>query len=164
MSAAANGRRCDNCTACCFTHAVTAIQKPGGEWCPHCEIGAGCRIYRERPEQCQEFSCLWLRGGWGNEQDRPDRLKVVVGDLAVKVGNRRIRLVQFIETDPGAMDQKRLAELIRMFRTEGVGICIARMLPSGRHADATYEIPGNLLAMGELDLFKQALAKLSPFE
>jgi len=38
MGAAINGRTCDTCTACCFTHAVTAIAKPGSEWCPHCEI------------------------------------------------------------------------------------------------------------------------------
>ena len=160
MSAAVKDRTCDTCTACCFTHAVPAIQKRGSEWCRHCEIGAGCRIYLNRPEQCREFSCLWLQGGWGNELDRPDRLKVVVGGIAVKVGDRRIRLVQFIETEAGAIDQDRSTRLIRMFRTKGFGICIARLLPSGRHADATYEIPGNLLAAGELELFKEALGKL----
>ena len=161
MSAAMNRRTCDTCTACCFTHAVTAIQKSGSEWCPHCEIGAGCRVYSNRPEQCREFSCLWLQG-WANEQDRPDRLKIVLGGIAVNVAGRRVRLVQFIETVMGAMDQERVTALIGSFRDEGFGICIARLLPSGRHADAAYEIPGSLLAEGEIDLFKAALGKLDP--
>ena len=157
-----NDRTCDTCTACCFTHAVTAIQKRGSEWCPHCDIGRGCRIYVERPEQCREFSCLWLQGGWGDELDRPDRLKVVVGGFAVHVGGRPIRLVQFIEIEAAAMDQERVTRLIGMFRTKGFGVCIARLLPSGRHADATYEIPTNLLSADEVGPFKQALGKLDP--
>lgn len=161
MSTPINGRTCDACTACCFTHAVTAIQKPNSEWCPHCEIGAGCRIYPNRPEQCGEFSCLWLQG-WGDVQDRPDRLKVVMGGIDVNVAGRRVRLVQFIETGLAAMDQEHVTQLIGMFRTKGFGICIARLLPSGRHADAIYEIPGGLLAEGEVELFKAALGSLDP--
>ena len=161
MSTVINGRRCDDCTACCFTHAVTAIQKPGSEWCPHCEIGSGCRIYPERPEQCREFSCLWLQG-WADDQDRPDRLKIVLGGIAVNVAGRRVRLVQIIETAMGAMDQEHVTQLIGMFKAKGFGICVARLLPSGRHADATYEIPGSLLAAGEVELFKVALGKLDP--
>lgn len=161
MSAAINARTCDTCTACCFTHAVTAIAKPGGEWCRHCEIGSGCRIYLDRPEQCREFSCLWLQG-WASEHDRPDRLKVVLGGIDVQVAGRRVRLVQFIETAIGAMDQEHVTELIGMFRAKSFGICIARLLPSGRHADATYEFPGSLLAADEVELFKEALGKLDP--
>jgi hypothetical protein len=131
MGAAINGRTCDTCTACCFTHAVTTIAKPGSEWCPHCEIGSGCRIYAARPEQCREFSCHWLQG-WASENDRPDRLKVVLGGIDVNVAGRRVRLVQFIETAMGAMDQDHLTELIAMFRAKSFGICIACLLPSGR--------------------------------
>ena len=54
------------------------------------------------------------------------------------------------------MDQERVTRLIGMFRTKGFGVSIARLLPSGRHADATYEIPTNGGA------FKQALCKLDP--
>jgi hypothetical protein len=83
--------------------------------------------------------------------------------IAVHVGGRRIRPVQFIETEMEAMDQERVTQLIRVFRAKGFGICIARLLPSGQHADATYEIPANLLAAGEVEAFKQALGKLDPF-
>ncbi len=162
MNITASGRSCDGCTACCFTHAVAAVKKRLGEWCRHCDIGAGCRIYRERPEQCQQFSCLWLQGDFGDEHDRPDRLRVVVGGIVVNVGNRCIRLVQFLETEAGALDQERVRPLIGMFRAKGFGICTARLLPAGGYADATYEIPANLLAESELELFKEELGKLDP--
>jgi hypothetical protein len=160
MNAAAEPRQCGACTACCFTHAVTAIGKRSREWCPHCEIGVGCSIYLDRPEQCRGFSCLWLRGGWGDEQDRPDRLKVVVGGIAVNVGGRRVKLVQLIETEAGAIDQERVARLIERFKANGFAICTARLLPTGQHADATYEIPGDMLGAHQLDAFKAALARL----
>lgn len=160
-TAAVDRRSCDACTACCFTHAVAGV-KEGGEWCRHCDVGAGCRIYLDRPEPCRQFSCLWLQGGWGDENDRPDRLKVVVSDIAVPLGSRRIRLVQFIETEAGAIEQRRVADLIGMFRAKGSAICIARREPSGCYADASYEIPGDVLAESELDLFKQELSRLKP--
>jgi hypothetical protein len=104
-----------------------------------------------------------MQGGWGDEHDRPDRLRVVVGGIAVKVGERRIRLVQFIETEAGAMDRERVKPIIEMFRAKGFGICIGRLLPSGKYADADYEIPANLLSGSELEPFKEALARLDPF-
>jgi hypothetical protein len=51
-----------------------------------------------------------------------------------------------------------VTRLIGMFRTKGFGVCIARLLPSGRHADATYEIPTNLLSADEVGAFKQRSA------
>jgi methyl coenzyme M reductase gamma subunit len=95
-------------------------------------------------------------------EDRPDRLKVVFSGIAVNVAGRRVRVVQFIETVAGAMDQEHVRQLIGMFRAKGFGICIARLLPSGRHADAIYEIPSHLLAEGEVELFTAALGKLDP--
>jgi hypothetical protein len=158
----ADQRSCDQCTACCFTHAVSTV-KEGGEWCRHCDVGAGCRIYLSRPEQCRGFSCLWLQGRWGDEDDRPDYLKVVVCELAVPMGNRRITIVQFIETERGALDQARVSALIGMYRTQGIAMCTARLEPSGSYGDASYEIPISLLPENELDSFQQELGKLNPF-
>jgi hypothetical protein len=137
--------------------------KREGEWCRHCDVGGGCRIYLDRTEQCRQFSCLWLQGGWEDEDDRPDRLKVVVSDMVVPVRNRHIRIVQFIETEPGAIDQARVATLIATFRAKGLAICIARLDPVGRYADASYEIPVSQLTKSDLDLFQQELSRLNPF-
>ena len=70
-------RRCGNCTACCLTHKVDEIEKPGGVWCKHCTIGKGCKIYTDRPGGCERFECQWLKGSF-SDRERPDRSKVIV--------------------------------------------------------------------------------------
>lgn len=34
--------------------------KKDHEWCPHVKLGYGCSIYRQRPERCRDFHCMWL--------------------------------------------------------------------------------------------------------
>jgi hypothetical protein len=69
-------RTCGECTACCKTHGVREISKERGAWCPHCEIGKGCRLYEERPQGCREFRCTWLNG-LGGPDYRPDKINIV---------------------------------------------------------------------------------------
>jgi hypothetical protein len=59
--------------------AVTELAKPQGVWCRHCTIGVGCQIQGrpERPQSCADFDCLWVQG-YGTEEMRPDRSKVVM--------------------------------------------------------------------------------------
>jgi hypothetical protein len=71
-------RQCDGCTLCCTTAEVQGkdFYKPVGEKCIHqCN---GCKIFGQesRPEVCNTFKCAWLRG-FGNEEDRPDKTKVL---------------------------------------------------------------------------------------
>ncbi len=73
-------RVCGGCTACCKTHLIYEISKPWGMWCSHCSIGKGCLIYADRPSGCQKFSCQWLLG-FGKEEERPDRMKIVVDSI-----------------------------------------------------------------------------------
>jgi len=52
---------------CCKLLRIEALDKPGFEWCPHCEIGVGCKIYEERPSECRIFHCGYLtQSGIGN--------------------------------------------------------------------------------------------------
>lgn len=83
-------RECGGCTTCCKTHHILSLDKPEREWCQHCDIGKGCRIYDTRPEECRVFKCGWLVG-FGSEDERPDKGKCVadivdmpdVGDILV---------------------------------------------------------------------------------
>jgi hypothetical protein len=75
---------CGSCTACCRVFAIPQLSKPAGNWCHHCDIGVGCKIYERRPTTCQEFECLWLQARSRDdirdhlpEELRPDRSKVV---------------------------------------------------------------------------------------
>lgn len=70
-------RSCGECTACCKTHFVEEIKKIRGDWCKHCDIGKGCRIYQNRPESCSNYSCDWLHNPKIEERFRPDKIKIV---------------------------------------------------------------------------------------
>jgi hypothetical protein len=52
-------RSCGNCTLCCKVNGVPELEKPVGEWCKHCEVGKGCKIYADRPEVCAKWYCGW---------------------------------------------------------------------------------------------------------
>jgi hypothetical protein len=69
-------RNCGECTACCKTHGVFEMQKMSGDWCPQCEIGKGCKIYSQRPKECQTFKCAWLLG-IAAPHHRPDKTGIV---------------------------------------------------------------------------------------
>lgn len=68
-------RVCGGCTACCKVMAIKDF-KEGFRVCRHSIKGKGCGIYESRPAPCREFICGWL-GGWGTDQDRPDKIGVV---------------------------------------------------------------------------------------
>lgn len=70
-------RTCGGCTTCCKTHPIFRIEKHAAKWCQHCNIGKGCKIYNERPEECAGFKCQWLMG-YGLDSERPDIIKIVV--------------------------------------------------------------------------------------
>lgn len=77
---------CGSCTMCCKIMAVDELAKPKFEWCKHCDVGVGCKIYhdKDKPESCDAFKCLWLQtqgAGPGVALPaamRPDRSKVVL--------------------------------------------------------------------------------------
>ncbi|HEX9462136.1 MAG TPA: hypothetical protein VGB82_06015 [Alphaproteobacteria bacterium] len=54
------GRGCNGCTLCCLVLAVQELAKPALQACRHCDFGAGCTIYADRPRQCQTYFCGYL--------------------------------------------------------------------------------------------------------
>lgn len=69
-------RTCGSCTLCCKVMAVEELGKPAGKWCSICSPTEGCYAYAERPKECRDFACLWLRGEIP-EEFKPDRSKAV---------------------------------------------------------------------------------------
>lgn len=72
--------KCGSCTACCKVYAIPQINKPAGDWCTHCAIGKGCKIYTRRPATCIDFECLWLQSQRHAPlpvELRPDKSKIV---------------------------------------------------------------------------------------
>lgn len=72
-------RQCGGCTMCCKLFKIEEFEKPADVWCPHCDKGKGCKIYRKEnyPKSCGEFQCLW-KFEIGEMKDRPDKSKVVL--------------------------------------------------------------------------------------
>jgi hypothetical protein len=73
-----SGRACGSCTLCCKLLIVKDLAKPLGEWCQHCDIGRGCRIYDERPAECRTFFCGYLTSPSTDEHWFPARCKMVI--------------------------------------------------------------------------------------
>ena len=59
-----NKRECGNCNLCCKLTSIDFMEprKPSYQWCKHCDIGVGCKIYKTRPQGCKDFLCLYLGG------------------------------------------------------------------------------------------------------
>ena len=66
-------RSCGDCTLCCKLPPVPALKKEGHEWCKHCDIGMGCKIYKDRPLDCQAFECFW-HAGLTLEEYKPNKV------------------------------------------------------------------------------------------
>jgi hypothetical protein len=57
---------------------VVELDKPAGIWCTHCDTGKGCKIYAERPAECRQFHCGFLRSPDLKEEWRPSRCRIVL--------------------------------------------------------------------------------------
>lgn len=68
---------CDGCTLCCMVLPVPWMDSKAGEWCPHCDIGVGCKLWDNGvPEDCKAFTCAYLQVN-ADPALRPDRCKVI---------------------------------------------------------------------------------------
>lgn len=71
-------RGCQDCTLCCKVMAIEELGKAAGSWCHQCKIGIGCKIYAERPAECEAFKCLWLTDERLGQRWKPKKSKMVV--------------------------------------------------------------------------------------
>lgn len=88
------GRECGTCTLCCKVMSISELAKPQGQWCRHCDVGRGCQVYVERPQECRSFLCGYLIWRELGEHWHPARSKMVV--IFDHGGNRLL-----IRVDPG---------------------------------------------------------------
>jgi hypothetical protein len=102
---------------------IGALNKPSGQWCPHCQPGKGCAIYSDRPEECRTFSCDWLRIEALGPEWKPEKSKIVMT-------NRGSKIIAYV--DPSAPGQwrkspfyERLMALMRQGLAEGRLVYVA---------------------------------------
>lgn len=106
-------RRCGECTLCCKVMAIEALAKPAGTWCPNCKQGSGCLIYAARPDECGNFSCLWLANDLLDARWKPSRSRLV---LTTSEDGIEIRCDPGF---PGAWRKEPYASEIRAWAAEG---------------------------------------------
>jgi hypothetical protein len=74
----AAGRSCAGCTMCCRIFGIPELEKPKHQWCSHCEVGVGCKIYERRPASCRDFVCGWLVDARIPEHWKPAKSRMVL--------------------------------------------------------------------------------------
>lgn len=77
-------RECGDCTLCCKLLGVYELKKPHREYCSHCEINQGCKIYETRPQECIDYRCAWL-DELIPEELKPNKTGVMITNLAMEL-------------------------------------------------------------------------------
>lgn len=79
---------------CCKLLSIEALNKPRLQWCTHCDIGAGCKIYQERPTECRAFTCGYLAEAGIGEHWKPTKSKMVISRAT-----HANRIVVYVDAD-----------------------------------------------------------------
>lgn len=107
------GRSCGTCTLCCKLIAVVELDKPPGEWCPHCVRKGGCAIHPTRPVGCRTFFCHWMTEKGLSPDWKPERSKLV---LVVSEGGH---MTAFVDPGvPGAWRQAPYYETLKRWSAD----------------------------------------------
>ena len=105
---------CGNCTICCRDLHIIDTNSKEGEYCKHCEINVGCKIYNERPEACQIFECCWKQMQYAHIDLRPDNCGVLFEKWSdrVIVGSTEDELSELILGQIGYFQKEGISVLI----------------------------------------------------
>ena len=111
---------CGECTLCCKlleTHDEKTAS-PIGIYCKHCDHNKGCTIYKDRPEECRIYQCMWTQMENVGEELRPDKCGVIFDRISDDVISARI--------EKGLKLNKLVVKQIESFNREGFSVLIFR--------------------------------------
>src|SRR5262249_52288497 len=117
----------------CKVMTVEELNKPNGQWCPHCIKGRGCAIYPDRPNDCRTFNCGYLLWPELGEHWFPARSKLVV---RLRPGKEII-----IHVDPGVPSAWRAEPYyseIRSMAVNAAGTAFTVFVQIGRRVIAVF--------------------------
>jgi hypothetical protein len=100
-------RECGECTECCCAVSVEELKKPNWTRCEH-EGRGGCAIYSCRPNSCRIYCCLWRSALLDGDENRPDRLGVILDFRYVGA----TQAIAAWEARPGALDTPEIIDLL----------------------------------------------------
>jgi uncharacterized protein len=106
---------CGDCTLCCKVIGVKSLDKPRDKWCRHCTKKL-CTIYDERPDDCRQFDCVWLKMETLPDEFRPDRCGFIITAMS---SNKAVEMQ--IDQTSARLD-RRLPAAIDYFRGKGLRV------------------------------------------
>lgn len=144
-------RECGTCTMCCKIMGIKEIEKPSGQWCPHCLVGKGCAIYQDRPSECRTFSCDWLQAEALGPEWKPEKSKIV---LVSRYG----RMVAYVDpSSPGAWRKSPYLE--RLMTLVQLGLPEGRLIYVSVSERYTLLLPDRVVELGALGEDDEVLLK-----
>jgi len=63
---------------CCQVLTIEHFNKDAGVLCQHCVLGGGCKIYKKRPDVCQDYECDWMMERSIPSTLRPDKVGTIL--------------------------------------------------------------------------------------
>jgi len=122
-------RTCGDCVACCAYLKISALDKPGCKNCKHLTLDrqpddnemiltgsstkGNCSIYKDRPEVCKGYKCLWILGH-GEEKDRPDK-SFILADTIHQIENA----IECRQLKPNIIDTTGIETIKRLSKSTG---------------------------------------------
>ncbi len=100
---------------------MKALAKPAGVLCEH-STGASCGIYRDRPQACAKWYCLWRKIEALPDELRPDRSGILLSletDPTADDPFLRTRIVCRAVYSADDLDRWEAIEAVAMFAREG---------------------------------------------
>lgn len=86
-------RSCAGCTLCCRLLRVESLAKPALVNCIHCTTDVGCNIYPQRPQDCRDYACGYLR-----VDDMPERWDPRTSKMVIQISDDPAKVI--VHVDP----------------------------------------------------------------
>ena len=157
-------RSCGPCTACCTILKIAApeLRKKAHKPCQHLS-GAGCGVYQQRPQVCQQFLCGWRLFAELGDDWRPDLSGVMVMRKAPEELPPAYRAAGYgvelaIIGGRAAIERPAFARFVAGLLAKGIAVSMSAASPStlvNEHLEPGLErdpdaLRGKLLALYEM--------------
>lgn len=70
---------------CCNLLHIPWMDSPAGDWCKHCDVGKGCKIYNKAPTKCLAFRCAYNQMEKASVNLRPDKCGIIFEKIEDKI-------------------------------------------------------------------------------
>ena len=112
---------CGECTLCCKMINIPWMNSPAGVYCKNCSPGKGCNIFKDAPEDCKEYSCLYCQMEKVSVNLRPDVCHVIFE----KINDEIVIVTGLVEE--GYDLNTDIQNQIASFLNEGLSVFLSRV-------------------------------------